>query len=619
MANLKTKKEKPEKAKYNLWQNSAYMISLAWKKQKSVLWLCLTLAALAVITNLIGLYITPTILGEIESAVPLSKLITTILLFAAALMVVNAVNSYFASNTLFGRIELRVNLVSLIHEKFTMTSYPNTEDQNVREKLDKASMSVSGNNQATEAIWNTLTDLLKNIIGFAVYIVLLVSLNPFVIAIVFATTVTGFFINKYIYGWGYRHRNEEAEYSRRMNYINGKAEDYTIAKDIRIFGMQGWLEDVYNSALRLYQAFIARGEKVYIWANIVDVILAFLRNGIAYIVLITMVLHNELTASQFLLYFSAIGGFTVWMSGIMSGFSTLHTQSLDISTVREFIEYSELFKFEDGEPLAPDNGTAYTIELRNVSFRYPEAEKETLENINLTIKAGEKLAVVGLNGAGKTTLVKLICGFYDPTEGEVLLNGENIKKYNRRDYYRHFSAVFQDFSLIATTLAGNIAQADDNIDIKKINACAEKAGLTQKISSLPNNYDTYIGKDVYEDGIELSGGETQRLMLARALYKNAPIIILDEPTAALDPIAESDIYSKYNDLTGGRTSVYISHRLASTRFCDRIILIENGVIAEEGTHDILIKTDGKYAGLFEIQSRYYREGGTDNEENQKSV
>ena len=248
------------------------------------------------------------------------------------------------------------------------------------------------------------------------------------------------------------------------------------------------------------------------------------------------------------------------------------------------------------------------------SFRYPGTDKDTLTNINLTLHPGEKLAVVGLNGAGKTTLIKLICGFLDPTEGRVLLDGKDIRDYNRADYYTMFSAVFQSFSLLAGTIATNIAQNDVGIDMERVKECVEKAGLRKKIESLPEGYETYLNREVYEGAILLSGGETQRLMLARALYKNAPFIVLDEPTAALDPIAESDMYQKYNELTNGRSSIYISHRLASTRFCDRIIMIDNGEIIEEGTHSELLKLGGKYAGLFEVQSKYYKEGDAENEE-----
>ncbi|MBQ9854990.1 MAG: ABC transporter ATP-binding protein, partial [Clostridia bacterium] len=216
---------------------------------------------------------------------------------------------------------------------------------------------------------------------------------------------------------------------------------------------------------------------------------------------------------------------------------------------------------------------------------------------------------------GKTTLIKLICGFLDPTEGRVLLDGRDIREYNRRDYYTMFSAVFQNFSLLAGTIATNVAQDSEGIDMERVKDCVRKAGLSGKIESLKDGYETYLNREVFEDAILLSGGETQRLMLARALYKDAPFIVLDEPTAALDPIAESEMYQKYNEMTGGKSSIYISHRLASTRFCDRIIMIMDGGIGEEGTHEELLMKGGKYAELFEVQSKYYKEGADECEEN----
>ncbi len=275
----------------------------------------------------------------------------------------------------------------------------------------------------------------------------------------------------------------------------------------------------------------------------------------------------------------------------------------------EYLNWPEPFRFTGGTPVPAKADSGYEIRLSHVSYRYPESDKEIIHDMNLTLHPGEKVAVVGLNGAGKTTLVRLICGFLDPTEGTVTLNGMDIRSFNRPEYYDLFSAVFQDFSLMEASLAVNVAQAVHGIDEEKVQKCLSLAGLTEKVRALPKGIETPIGRMVYEDGVELSGGETQRLMLARALYKDGAILLLDEPTAALDPIAENDIYLKYNEMSQGKTSLFISHRLASTRFCDRILYMEDGIIKEEGTHEQLLAKGGGYAKLFDVQSRYYQEGG----------
>ena len=231
-----------------------------------------------------------------------------------------------------------------------------------------------------------------------------------------------------------------------------------------------------------------------------------------------------------------------------------------------------------------------------------------VSNVSMTINEGELIGLIGPNGAGKTTLVKLICGLLSPSEGRVLLNGDDISDFNRNKYYELFSAVFQDFSILDVTIAEEIAQCKDNIDYQRIKECIDYAGLSDTIDKLPKGLNTHIGREVYLDGVLLSGGQMQRLMLARALYKNGPILLLDEPTAALDPLAESEIYQKYSDMANNKTSLFISHRLASTRFCDRIILIKDGGIKEEGSHEDLLKLNGEYAKLFEVQSRYYKQG-----------
>lgn len=611
---MKSRNKKPkERPKYNMWQNSAFMIREAWHTRKSVLFICIALIVISVFQSLTELFITPVILSKIEAQSPLSSLLGTILFFTLLLTALSCTLTYFNENAMFGKIEIRSGIVNKINAKASLTSLPNSENAEVLKMQEKAAIACCGNDQATEAIWHTFTELLKSVIGFAIYLALLSSLTPLLVAVVLVTAVIGYFVTNRINEWGYNHREKTAEYDKKLGYLSEISTNSAIAKDIRIFGMKPWLDEVHTKALRAYKAFVEKREGVYVWGNVTDVLLSVLRNGIAYFYLINLALKSDLSAPQFLLYFTAIGGFTTWITTILTNLSTLRKQSLDICVVREYLEYPEPFKFEDGKPLAADVTKPYEITLKNVSFRYPKAEKDIIHNLNLTVRAGEKLAIVGLNGAGKTTLVKLICGFYDPTEGEVLLNGENIKNYNRRDYYKHFSAVFQQFSVLDVTLKENVAQTYKNIDMARLADCIEKAGLTKKVESLPQGYETHIGREVYEDGAELSGGETQRLMLARALYKNAPIIVLDEPTAALDPIAENDIYMKYSEMTDGRTSVFISHRLASTRFCDRIIFLADGGIAEEGSHEVLMQKGGEYSKLFEVQSKYYQKGSVVNE------
>lgn len=604
--------KKAPKPKYNLWQNTGFMLRTSRKYAKSVFPLCIVLALLSAGKSVAELLIAPAILNKIELSASLGSVVFTIAAFALVLMLLSGLRSYVDTNALFGRIAVRSQGIYLsISRKYAATSYPNLLNTDFLALGEKASAACAGNSESSEAIWTTLTDLMTSCIGFVVYLALLTNLNLWLAALVAATTAVSYFASKRINEWGYLHRSEELELTKRIEYANKTATSREFAKDIRMFGLRGWLEDLWGSTMRLYSAFCAKRERKYIWANIIDIVLTFLRNGIAYAFLIGITVKNGLPASQFLLYFAALSGFAQWVVEILDKLSVMHKQSLDISTIREFLDWDEPFDLNGGERIAFEPNKQYEIRLDNVSFRYPKADKDTLSHINLTVHPGEKLAIVGLNGAGKTTLVKLVCGFLDPTEGRILLNGEDIRKFNRNDYYALFSAVFQEFSVLDVTVKENVAQCVDGIDETRVWQCIDKAGLTEKIQSLPKGIETHLGRRVFKDGVEFSGGQTQRLMLARALYKNAPILVLDEPTAALDPIAENDIYQKYNDMTHGRTSFFISHRLASTRFCDRIIFVDGGKIAEEGTHDELLKNGGGYAYLFEVQSKYYRSDNQD--------
>ena len=597
-----------QKPKYGMWTVLRFMHRCAWESRKVVPFLGIFLALLTVARSVTELFLAPEILARVESGAPLHELLGTIGVFVLALIALAAVGGYANVNAIWPRMNVRLRVMRLCTDKSGEMSYPLTSDPEVLKLRQAAIMTVHNNDAPAENIWVTLEELTRNIAGFALYLFIMRSLHPLLIAAVLAATVLSFLAARRAQALNYADRDEINKQNDRAEYITTVANDVTTAKDIRIFGLAPWLKEVREDVIRAIDALAVKREKRLFFANLADALLSMARNGFAYFILISMALAGELSAPEFLLYFTAVSGFTTWVTGIMDKFATLRRECMELSQTMEFINLPEPFRFEGGKAIPERKPAGRELRLEHVSFRYPGAERDTLHDVNLTLRPGEKLAIVGLNGAGKTTLVKLLCGFLDPTEGRVLMDGEDIRGFNRREYYSLFSAVFQEFSVLDVTVADNVAQSADGVDTERVRECVEKAGLAELVEKLPNGLDTHVGRDVYLDGVQFSGGETQRLMLARALYRGGDVLVLDEPTAALDPIAENDIYMKYNKMTEGKTSVFISHRLASTRFCDRVIFLADGRIAEEGTHDELLRLGGGYAELFEIQSRYYREG-----------
>lgn len=392
--------------KYNTGQNIWFMIKLACNsKEKNVLAISFLLALLTVIQNLLNLYISPVILRAVEEHVSMQKLLIIIAGFVLLCMAVSAGLTYVKENALGGRISVRCEIVNLLNKKAATTSYPNIEDIKFKKLLTKSNECTDSNREATEAIWTTLTTLLVDAACFFIYAGLLTQIQPILILVIFTTAGISYFILGNLNGYVYEHREEEAEYEHHMDYLLNTAKDLGAAKDIRIFGLHSWLEELYRKNDRAFTALRSKEEGVYAWAKIADVVLTFLRNGVAYAYLIYLVLYQGLDISEFLLLFTAVDGFSGWVFGILENLRVLQRQSQDISIVRECLDYPEIFQFEEGIPLKWTPEETYIISLENVSFSYPDAPKETLHDINLTLRPGEKLAIVGLNGAGKTTLI----------------------------------------------------------------------------------------------------------------------------------------------------------------------------------------------------------------------
>ena len=601
--------ESKTKPKYNVIQNSLWLSGRALRETPAVLPIVGLLILLGVGINVLELFSVPVILGKVEEGVTLHALLRTVGLFTLGMVIAHAGQKYLELNALFARVHLRINISTDLNQTFCRTSYEKLLDTAYLERSEAAQKPTWGNQSAAEAIWQTLIELFTHGLSFVLYLCVLSSVNWLLLSIVLSSAVLSYVTGKQLRLWQHRHRKEKDTIAHRLLYVGKTARDRAMAKDLRLFGLGAWLTELWEKNLRLFSDFQQRGAWHELLADGIDIGVTLLKNCMAYFWLIRLALGGGLTASGFVLLFSAVTGLGTWTSAILKDMEELNRQSAELSVTREYMKEPESFRFEDGKPLSAEPGHLYRLELRDVSCRYPGADRDVLSHVSLCVSPGEKLALVGLNGAGKTTLIRLLCGFLDPTEGQVLLDGEDIRQYNRRDYYKLITAVFQQSSLLAGTIAENVAQAETGINAEKVKCCLAWAGLEEKIASLPHRENSLLDRKVYDEAVELSGGQLQRLYLARALYKNAPILVLDEPTAALDAITERSIYQKYNEMTGHSTSIYISHRLASTRFCDRIIFLQDGQIAEAGTHESLLTAGGAYAALFEVQSKYYREEG----------
>ena len=591
-------------ARYTMLQNAWYMVRLAWRERKSVLWLCLALAGLHVAISLAELFLAPLALGKVEAAAPLPELFGTIAAMAGTLALLRAVRAYIDQNTLFGRVQLRTSLNLQVITKAVSTSYPNSSDPSLLQEKERADRALDSNSSAGEAIWRVMTEIFQNLLGFGIYLALFLSLDPVLILLAVATAALSYVCSLRTNKWSYDHRQEGAALGQKMSYIRQTAGDRGALKDIQIFGMSSWLRQVHDAVLKLFRAFQLREQRVRLLGDLAEVALTFLRNGAAYGYLLALALGEGLSVSEFLLYFTAVGNFTTWVTGILKGFGELHQFSLELSSVRSYIEAPEPFRMEGGKAIEPDTSLPYTLELRDVSFRYPNTETWALRHVNMKFQVGSRLAVVGENGSGKTTFIKLLCRLYDPTQGEILLNGIDIRKYSYRQYIDLFSVVFQDFQLLAFPLGQNVAAAVE-VDKGRTASCLEMAGFGKRLAALPQGLETPLYKEFDESGVQVSGGEAQKIALARALYKDAPFVVLDEPTAALDPVAEMEVYENFDKIVGDKTAVYISHRLSSCRFCDDIAVFDHGHIVQQGSHDTLVEAPGKYQELWHAQAQYY--------------
>lgn len=591
-------------SKYSMMGNILYIIRKSWKNCKQAILLAALSVPFSVTLPLLTTFLLSKMIEYVTrkaSAEQTLMMITVLMLFILIdTFALHIINSSLPRYSLLNRTKMGME----IKESVSKTDYMNLEDSEYIKAKNNAQQAVGNNASIAESIFDKISVFAANVIGVTAYSALIIRLSPMIALILILSAVILYSVGRTNARWIQNNKSNWYELDRKISYVFNSLGSVKNAKDVRLYGMTKWFTDIYGGLLKERGSWTCKYELRSGLGDLITAIVTLLRDGLTYGFLIYKISEGRLSAAEFVFYFTLVGQYSAYIFGIMNGYVDLYRSSLCVSDVRDFLGYKCVMNHREGERIF---GQAPQIAFEHVSFQFPNSDKKVLEDVSFVIQPGEKVAIVGLNGAGKTTLVKLICGLFIPTEGRILVNGKEIKQYNIEEYYSAISAAFQDIYTLPMSIEENIAGYCADIDSERMEKALLDSGLTPKINSLKDGSKTKIGKYLYADATDLSGGEQQKLAIARVIYKKAPIVILDEPTAALDPVAESNIYQIYRSVSKNATSVFVSHRLASTRFCDRIFLLENGKIAETGNHDVLMEKEGRYAEMFRIQSQYYEE------------
>lgn len=586
--------------------NIKYMLSnrIAWDK-KSILYFLIRIPA-TVLQPIVTAYIPKAMIDCIEKGVTVGRL-TLVVALLSVLVALTTWLTPFMQELLLGSARIiRMRYAVMAFRKNLSTDYVNIESLEGREKNKRAMEFYRSYYSSSADFIETCNQMLVCIVGVIASLALIYKINIIMILIILSTCAAEFFLLKCL-----NKKEKDVKHARgsifvKFDYYYSLSKDLTASKDIRLYGFTDYFLSAVAKLIRGLESITSKYMRQSVTVGGTRALLNLVRELVAYAYLTYLVCKGRLSVSDFIFYFGIITGFSNWIVSLVFCYSNMERCCNDCQAFRDFVESSE----ESKDKPDVDFENVESIEFKDVSFTYPSAEKSTINNMSFKINEGENIAIVGENGAGKTTAIKLLCGLYYPTNGDILINGKSSRDFSPDSYFNLFSAVFQDHNFLPMTVAENICAASD-YDKEKLYNAFEKAGISDKINSLDKKENTLMVKDVYKEAVDFSGGEKQKLLLAKAVYKNAPVLILDEPTAALDPIAENELYLKYNEMTDNKISFFISHRLSSTRFCDRILFIKDGRIAESGTHEELMELKGLYYRMYQIQSYYYKEMGGD--------
>ena len=589
----------------SIWQNIVYAYRLLFQSSPIAILAVPAMVALSVLLPVIQNVLPALIVAMIEQGSIRRFLLALAgagVLFAGAKWLQNSLQQ---KNLVYAQ-KCRMEAITRFYRKYATTSYQNVEPHGKQVDFQNAFSALNGDNWGIGQFFRKTPLFVYNLIGLMLYAGFLTAIDVKILLILIAMTVSCLVFERVSYRYQQRSRPEEGACRQDTFLLRNYCCGIENAKDIRLYGIENWfpkrMKQVYDRRICINANIWGRMKLM----DISNAVFLVARDIVAYGLLIRQVLAGQLSVAEFTFFIGIISGFTAWLTEMVTNFSYLRKAAIQQGYLHAYMEMDDCLMQGSGEELAPLSCPP-SIEFRDVTFTYPETDKPVLEHLNLTIRPGQKIALVGANGAGKTTLVKLLTGLYRPDSGEILLGGRNIESYSQEEYFDLIGTVFQEPFLMAFSIEENIACCDEQqADHQRVCRCLQRAGLWERIERLPKGVKTPYTKELYEDGESFSGGEAQRLMLARALYKDAPVMVLDEPTAALDPLAEAQMYAQYNDLTADKTSIFISHRLSSTQFCDRVLYLEGGKIVEDGTHQQLMALGGSYAKMFAYQAYYYQ-------------
>lgn len=615
---MKKKKDKqkeeanPFHKDYGILSNSLYILRCIKKYKKSVLFLMIlgafTNSLMQYLWGFIGKFVIDIVQQQAQSPDKSLKPLVIVLCIVIAIELVSMLLNTFTDNKRwYNFIYIRMKLISERISKTLTLNYQALENPKMLDCMQKANQATGGDYNGVEGMMHSVYFLMVQTILILATLTLIATLNFWLVLIIAVLSIIQFIFFSYTVKKDRREIWDKiAPISRKNYYMERTTLDFSYAKDIRLYGMKNWLSKKQHTFLKEKHKKISKSRDFWTYNTIFSNGISLIRNITIYGYLIYSVIYNSLTIGNFTLYLSVSMTFSSSLTNLLTSLGEYKDRSMQVDDFRSFLDIKNPDDSTKTVPLPNNNN--WTFEFKNVSFKYPNQDTYAVKNLNLTLEYGKRLAVVGLNGAGKTTFIKLLLRLYDVDEGEILLNGINVCCYDRIEYYKLFSPVFQNVEIFAFPMSENVSMKSPcDTDINKAEENLIQAGLGDKIKYLSNGVQTELLKILHDDGIDLSGGEKQKLALARALYKDAPIVVLDEPTAALDALAESKLYNDFDKIIGHKSAVYISHRLSSTRFCDSIAMFNNGEMIEYGTHDELLTQNGEYAKMFEVQSQYYKE------------